>query len=59
MWLLLVGDFRVWWLIGETMDYLFIFESSKFQIYSIKAFPLTFAKIFWKKKIQSLIEFFF
>ena len=40
------------------MDYLFIFESSKFQIYSIKAFPLTFAKIFWKKKIQSLIEFF-
>ena len=40
------------------MDYLFIFESSKFQIYSIKAFSLTFAKNFGKK-IQSLIEFFF
>ena len=27
------------------------FQSSKFQIYSIKAFPSIFVKIFWKKKI--------
>ena len=30
----------------------FSFQSSKFQIYSIKTFSLTFVKIFWKKKIR-------